>query len=261
MNMKGIMDEQFKGKVAIVTGGASGIGQALCKALCRYGAQVVIADIDDAGAQQLSSELSAKRGDARAARLDVTDFETVQNVVSGIASEYGRLDYMFNNAAATATRGELSDLSREIWQRAIDVNLLGVLHGSTAAYSFMRRQGFGHIINISSLAGLIGYPTNIPYSATKAAVVNLSLSLQMEAAEHDVKVSVVCPGPIHGETSQRVRLIGVDRAAEMILNGVRRNKAIIVFPILARILWWLYRLSPGIVFPIGRKVVSDFRRK
>jgi NAD(P)-dependent dehydrogenase (short-subunit alcohol dehydrogenase family) len=253
------MDGQFKDKVAVVTGGASGIGQALCRALCQYGAHVIVADIDVKRAQELSSHISANGGQAHAAYLDVADFELVQRLVSDIASEYGRLDYIFNNAAATATRGDLTDLPIELWKRMIDVNLLGVVYGTNAAYALMIRQGFGHIVNVSSLAGLIGYPTNIPYSATKSAVVNLSVSLRIEAAMLGVKVSVVCPGPIHGKVRHRIRLIGIDQAAHLILNGVRRNRAIIVFPLLARFLWRMYRLSPSLLFTLGRKLVKDFR--
>jgi NAD(P)-dependent dehydrogenase (short-subunit alcohol dehydrogenase family) len=255
------MAEHFQGKVAIVTGGASGIGKALCKTLCHYGAHVIAADIHFERAHQLSSALSANGGSARAARLDVTNFQNVKSLVSEITSEHGQLDYMFNNAAATATRGELFDLPLEVWQRALDVNLLGVVNGTIAAYSPMKHQGFGHIVNTSSIAGLIGYPSNIAYSATKSAVVNLSVSFRIEAEDAGVNVSVVCPGPIHGEVKHPVRLIGVDRAAQIILNGVKQNRAIIVFPILARILWGLYRLSPRLLFPIGRKLVKDFRNE
>src|SRR5262249_15260588 len=145
------MADQFKDGIAIVTGGASGIGQALCEALCQRGAHVVVADIDVARAQQLASAISANGGHARATHVDVTNPELVQKLVSDTVSEYGRLDYMFNNAAAAATRGVLRDLTLEPWHRAIDVNLLGVLYGTLAANSLMVRQGFGHIVNTGSL--------------------------------------------------------------------------------------------------------------
>jgi NAD(P)-dependent dehydrogenase (short-subunit alcohol dehydrogenase family) len=256
-----MMADQFKDKVAIVTGGASGLGQALCEALCKRGAHVIVADIDVTRAQQLALAICATGGRARAAHLDVANFDLVQRLVSDTASEYGHFDYMFNNAAATATRGELRDLPLEPWYRAIDVNLLGVLYGTIAAYSVMIRQGFGHIVNTGSIAGLVGFPTSIPYGATKSAVVNLSVALRTEAAELGVKVSVVCPGPIHGEERQHVKLIGIERAAQLMLNGVERNKAIIVFPLLARVLWWLHRLSPNLLFLLGRKFMRDYRRK
>lgn len=251
--------DQFKDKVAIVTGGASGIGQALCEALCQRGAHVIVADIDVTRAQQLASTLSANGGRAHAAHVDVANAELVQRLVSNTISEYGRLDYMFNNAAAAATRGELRDLTLEPWHRAVDVNLLGVVYGTIAAYSFMAGQGFGHIVNTASLAGLIGFPTSIPYGVTKSAVVGLSVSLRVEAAELGVKVSVVCPGPIHAIEQHPSKLIGTHRAAQLILRGVERDHAIIVFPLSAKLLWWLYRLSPSLLFLLGRKLVRDFR--
>jgi NAD(P)-dependent dehydrogenase (short-subunit alcohol dehydrogenase family) len=219
-----------------------------------------VADIDFVRAQQVASDLSASGGHARAAYLDVANPALVQRLVSDTASELGRLDFMFNNAAATATRGELRDLPLEPWRRAINVNLLGVVYGTMAAYALMVRQGFGHIVNTGSLAGLIGFPTSIPYGVSKAAVVNLSMSLRVEAAELGVKVSVVCPGPVHGD-KEHVKLIGVDRAAQLMLKGVKRNRDLIVFPLTARILWWAYRLSPRLLFPIGRMLVRSFRRK
>ena len=255
------MADQFKDKVAIVTGVASGIGRALCEVLCQRGAHVIVADIDVARAQRLASAMSTHGGQARATYVDVANLELVRTLVSDTTSRYGRLDYMFNNAAATASRGELHDLPLEPWYRAINVNLLGVLYGTIAAYSFMVRQGSGHIVNTASLAGLVGFPTSIPYGVTKSAVVNLTASLRVEAAELGINVSVVCPGPVHGEQRQRFKLIGVDRAARVVLHGVERNHAIIVFPLSARLLWWLYRLSPSLIFPIGRKLVRDFRRE
>ena len=249
----------FTGKVAIVTGGASGIGRALCQALCARGAEVIVADINLEPAQRLASELSAGGGRAHAAHVDVTNREQVQAMVAATVTSHRRLDYMFNNAAVTATRGELCDVPCDAWLRAIEVNFLGVLYGTMAAYTCMLRQGSGHIVNTASLGGLVGFPTSMPYGATKAAVVNLSMSLRMEAAAHGINVSVTCPGPVHADKGDGGKLIGVDKAAHKMLNGVARNRAIIVFPLLARLLWWQYRLSPALVLPLGRKVTREFR--
>ena len=90
--------------------------------------------------------------------VDVANFDQVEKLVSDTVAEYGRLDYMFNNAAATATRGELRDVSLAPWHRAMDVNMFGIVHGTIAAYSVMIRQGFGHIVNTGSIAGLVSFP-------------------------------------------------------------------------------------------------------
>lgn len=251
----------INGKVAIVTGGASGIGKALCEELCRRNVRVVVADIDVTRAEQVAASLFARGYRASAAYVDVADADMMDALISDTVAEFGHLDYMFNNAAATATRGELGKLPLDSWLRAIEVNLLGVVHGTRAAHAVMADQGFGHIVNIGSIAGLVGFPTSIPYGATKAAVVNLSLAFRTEAADQGVKVSVVCPGPVHDEKQRRVKLIGVERAAQLILNGVADNRALIVFPFSSRLLWRLYRLSPRLLFPIGRKLVRNFRRK
>lgn len=249
----------FAGKVAIVTGGASGLGQALCSALAEAGAKVIVADIDVSRAGQVERDLWARGHEAYAVYLDVADADSVKRVVSDTVAHFGCLDLMFNNAAAPWSRSELRDQPWDEWHQAINVNLLGVLNGTIAAYETMARQGFGHIVNTASIAGLVGYPTSIHYSATKAAVVNLSYSMRMEAKGSGVNVSVVCPGPIHGKSRYWFKLIGTEVAAQRILNGVARNQTFIVFPWVARVLWLAYRLSPALLFPVGSKLVRKFR--
>jgi NAD(P)-dependent dehydrogenase (short-subunit alcohol dehydrogenase family) len=266
----------FQDKVAIVTGGASGIGRALCQELGQRGAAVIVADINDEGAEQVASAITAKR-QAEAVHLDVSQEESVQNLIDETASEHGRLDYIFNNAGI-GIGGEVRDLNLEDWRTVIDVNLMGVLYGTTIAYKLMVQQGFGHIVNTASLAGLIGYPTNTPYATTKYAVIGLSNSLRLEAAELGVKVSVVCPGyvdtgiyaaakvmNISQADKEKIlsnipfKLMDVTKAAHAILRGVERNKAIITFPAHARLLWWLYRLHPSLLDPLGSRTVEELR--
>jgi short-subunit dehydrogenase len=196
----------------------------------------------------------------------------VKKLVDDTASEYGRLDYMFNNAGI-GIGGEARDLTLEHWMRIINVNLLGVIYGTTAAYSLMVRQGFGHIVNTASLAGLIGDPIVLPYVTSKFAVVGLSQTLRNEAAGLGVKVSVVCPGyvqtPVWDSPLLKVKkedlpkppfkMIDATKAAGCIIKGVERNQAFIVFPLHARLLWWLYRISQSLLEPLGRKMVKDFR--
>src|SRR5262245_5973087 len=194
------MASLFSGKVAFVTGGASGIGCALCKELVRRGAKVVVADIDKKGAQQVASDLTDHH--AEAVELDVANALPVEETIRNVAAKYGRLDYAFNNAAIAAI-GEVRDMAAADWQRLVDVNLLGVIYGSMAAYRIMIEQGSGHIVNISSLTGLIPSPILTAYSTTKWGVMGFSTGLRAEAAGLGVKVSVVCPGLVRTNIPDR----------------------------------------------------------
>jgi len=262
--------EKFQDKVAIVTGGGSGIGRALCEALGRFGAVVIVADINDDASQQVASSILR----AIAAPLDVTKSDDVEKLVRETALDHGRLDFLFNNAGIM-TFGEVRDLEHEHWQRMIDVNLMGVVFGTNAAYKLMVDQGFGHIVNIASIAGLIGSPTSIPYSMTKFGVVGLSTSLRTEGEDLNVKVSVVCPGFVETPIMDNFNIINADKdifvssvpkkfispekAARIILKGVTKNRRFIVFPLPFRIMWWLYRIHPSLILPIQRVMLRGFR--
>jgi NAD(P)-dependent dehydrogenase (short-subunit alcohol dehydrogenase family) len=264
----------FKDKVTIVTGAASGIGRALCDELSLSGAILIMADINGDSLQQAAAEINRNGGRATPARLDVTRAEEVQALVDQTMAAHGRLDYMFNNAGI-GVAGEARDLSLDHWRRIIDVNLMGVIYGASAAYAAMVKQGFGHIVNTASLAGLIGSPMMTPYATTKFAVAGLSTSLRVEGEQLGVKVSAVCPGFIQTgifdaatyintrqediEAKLPFKPLAAAKAARHILRGVARNQAIIVFPFYARLAWWLQRIHPSLTLPLARKTVKEFR--
>ncbi len=256
-------------RVAIVTGAASGIGRALAAALAARGDTVLVADVAADAAKTTAERLTARGpGEARAAELDVRDAAAVQALVTSAYEEYGRLDLLVNNAGI-AVGGTVDELSLDHWNRTIDVNLRGVVHGVHAAYPRMKRRRSGQILNTASLAGLTEPPMMAPYVATKHAVVGLSLSLRAEAAPHGVRVSVLCPGfvdtPLLDHTNPDLpqteagrnarasavriqrRLYPADRLAGDILRGLDRNTAVIVAPATARIAWYANRLLPGMV--------------
>lgn len=259
----------------MVTGGASGIGRSLCKTLGAAEATVIVADIDIVGAEKTAQAIIEMGGRAKAVLLNVAQAEDVKSVLDEVATEFGRIDYLFNNAGIGIV-GEMHDIEIAQWRRIVDVNLLGVVYGAVTAYSFMLKQGSGHIINVSSLAGLIGYPTATPYATTKSAIVGMSLSLREEAADSGVKIRVACPGFIltdffdsatllHAKKEDVLqnipfRMMTADRAAQAILRGVEKNRGIIIFPFYARLLWWLYRIHPLLIKPVAKKIVEDFRR-
>ena len=256
----------FKDAVAIITGGASGIGRALAFELARLGAEVVLADMQIEMAQDVAAQIQASGGRARAVELDVTDFPAVERLVRETFEGSGRLDNIFNNAGI-AIGCTADQYCIEDWNKIIDINLHGVVNGIQAAYKIMIEQGFGHIVNTASIAGLIPNPANVAYAATKHAIVGLSQSLRIEAAQLGIRVSVFCPGPIrtpilHGgkygkqlmnlsdeqlrEIFEKLNPMSPDIFAEKAINAVAKNKAIIILPSFWKLLWWLNRLSPAL---------------
>jgi short-subunit dehydrogenase len=191
------------------------------------------------------------------------------------------LDYIFNNAGL-AVGGEVRLYQPDDWQRVLDVNLQGVVNGIQAAYPVMLKQGYGHIVNTASMAGLCPFPMGVSYAATKHAVVGLSTSLRIEAAEAGVRVSVFCPGFIrtqilHGggkygkdlmqvspelreKMLQRINLMDPADFALHALNAVVRNKAIIIVPARWKLSWWLNRLSPSLMLWLGKRIYRREKR-
>jgi NAD(P)-dependent dehydrogenase (short-subunit alcohol dehydrogenase family) len=270
----------FDGAVALVTGGASGIGRALGELLARRGARVVLADLQVDLARDVAARINENGGHATAEELDVTDFATTSQLIQNAFEIAGRLDYVFN-IAGIGIVGEARYYALEDWYRVLDVNLRGVVHGVQAAYPIMLRQGFGHIVNMASGAGLWPSPFVVSYCASKHAVVGLSTALRIEAAAAGVRVSVFCPGPIrtpallgdakYGRLLPPFRpevlpkLVGQrpmrpERFAEQALHAVAKNKAIIVIPSTWKALWWLNRLSPSLGFYLNRKAFDFVKR-
>jgi len=275
------MMKTFRDKVIIITGAGSGIGRAMAKRLAGLGASVVVTDRSGETAQRTAEDIQRAGGRAVAAALDVVDADAVQHLVEDMVHEYGRIDYLFNNAGIGII-AETIDHTLEDWHTTLDINLRGVIHGIHAAYPIMQRQGFGHIVNTASLAGLIPVPLEVAYVASKYAVVGLSTTLRAEAKAHGVKVSVVCPGFIDtsilfehsnikyadkmGLTSREdvkrilpVKAMDVDKAALVIAKGVSRNQAIIVITPHAKVLYILNRLSPGLFQQILKLHLRNWR--
>jgi NAD(P)-dependent dehydrogenase (short-subunit alcohol dehydrogenase family) len=274
------MANSLSEKVAIVTGGGSGIGEGLCRELARRGARVVVADINSAEAGRVVASITGIGGQAAASTVDVSRAEQVTRLVEETAAAYGRVDYMFNNAGF-AIGGDFRDLTLEHWHRVLDVDFYGVLHGMQAAYPVMVRQGFGHIVNTSSAAAFFAAPGNAPYCAAKYALVGLSLSARLEGVDLGVKVSCVCPGFVRSNVYRNAEVAGMTlptdmtpeqvagapakmmdpaRAAQVILDGVARNKALIVFPAVIRWARRLDRLLPGLSDRIQLRQMRESRR-
>lgn len=265
------------GTSAIVTGGGSGIGAALTRALVARGADVVCADIDLDAAERVVAGLNGP-GTARSAHLDVTDAAAVRQLVEDVVGTHGRIDLLFNNAGITFF-GDTEALTLDQWDAIIDVNVRGVVHGVHAAYPRMIAQRGGHIVNTASMGGLMAAGLMTSYVTTKHAVVGLSLALRTEAAAHGVGVTVVCPaavdtpildkgdiGPYKGRDfyldGQGVkRPVDPDVLARRVLAAVERNEAIVVEPRQARVAWRMGRLSPGLVNRLATRFIAQQRAR
>ncbi|NCF18874.1 MAG: SDR family NAD(P)-dependent oxidoreductase [Haliea sp.] len=250
----------FSGKFCVVTGAGSGIGKALSLRLLELGAIVYALDINAERLAELETGDTSSR--LHKTQIDITREEQVSTLLAAITESAGNIDYLFNVAGITIA-GEARNLSREDWQRVLDVNLNGVINTTVESYRHMADRGHGHIVNIASVQGLVPLPLEAPYVTSKYAVVGLSQALRVEGRDLGVKVSVVCPGmvatPIFDSPMINIPrdryeayvkpwkrfAVSPQDCAESILRGVAKNRAIIPVTFMARLMWWLGRISPG----------------
>jgi len=272
----------WNGANTIVTGAASGISLALSIALLKRAARVGMADVNGAGARCAADPLGPS---AHPVALDVRDAVGVRDLIEHVARDSGRLDFFFNNAAI-GVGGEVHDLTVAHFDRIIDINLRGVVNGCVAAYPLMVKQRSGHIISAASIAGLVPAPLLTPYVTTKYAVVGLSSSLRLGAADYGVRVGALCPGtvetpildsgnppvlpPVAWGPNARRYLAKLARGrqpypavslADDALRGVERNQELIIVPGPARVGAFLYRLLPDLLQQATHKVLMTERKE
>jgi 3-oxoacyl-[acyl-carrier protein] reductase len=183
------------GRVAVLTGAASGIGKATALVFAGAGATVVLGDIDGPGVETTAKEIAGRGGTALAVHMDVARRADVDSLVERAVADYGRIDIM-GNIAGVRSDGPVVDVTDEEFDRVFDVNLRGVFYGSQAAMRAMIRQGSGHIVNISSGAIDSPAPTMSTYAMTKAAVAQLTKALAAEGAAYGIRANALAPGVI-----------------------------------------------------------------
>lgn len=184
---------RLKGKVAIITGGASGIGKATAILFAEHGAKIVVADIDEKGANQTVTDIHETGNEAIYVQTDVTISDNTERMVTETVSTYGKLDILLSSAGI-AMRLPVADLPEADWHRCLEVNLTGVYLCAKAAIPAMRRNGGGSIINLSSIYGLVGADVRAAYVASKGGVTNLTRGMALDYAEENIRINCICPG-------------------------------------------------------------------
>ena len=193
------MPKRVEGRVCIVTGAAQGIGATYAKSLAGEGAKVVVSDIDDADA--VADEIRASGGDALALRSDVADWDSCQEMVAKTVEAFGRLDVLVNNAAifGKLERASIDEISPELFDRVMKVNVGGTFLCTKAAIPVMREQGYGKIVNISTSRIFAGLPFYLHYDASKGAVFGMTRAMAKELGDDGIRVNAIAPGSTMSE--------------------------------------------------------------
>jgi NAD(P)-dependent dehydrogenase (short-subunit alcohol dehydrogenase family) len=201
--------DRLKGKVALITGGGSGMGRASCALFAREGARVVVVDRAADAGQETAAQIRDEGGDASFVEADVSDPAHVERMVAATVDSYGRIDVLFNNAGIEGPSVTLLEYGEDDWARVIAVNLTAVYRAMRAAIPHMIEQGGGVILSTASVAGLVGLARSSAYSAAKAGVIGLTRTVALEYGPHNIRANCICPGFI--STPMLGRVLG-DRA-------------------------------------------------
>lgn len=243
----------FDGKVALVTGGSSGIGKATALAFAQGGAKVVVADVDEEKGRAVAEQISETGGTAMFVRTDVTRQQDVDHLIDETIRAYGRLDCAYNNAGIEGVSAPLADGTEENWTRTLDINLTGVWRCMKAEIPHMLANGGGAIVNCSSIAGVVGFAQSAPYVASKHGVIGLTRTAALDYATQGIRINAVCPGVIATPMVERVTH-GLAEAEQNLVAMEPIGRMGEAEEIAAAVLWLC---SDAASFVIGHPLVVD----
>ncbi|MEM7347594.1 MAG: SDR family oxidoreductase [Chloroflexota bacterium] len=213
------MNYAFEGRVALVTGGASGIGRESALAFAKAGATVVVSDINEIGGAETVQMIRSMSGQAKFIRANIVNQDEVAALIKETVDTYERLDFALNNAGVEGVRARTVDYPEDAWHQVIDINLNGVWYCMKHEIPQMMAQGQGVIVNLASIAGLVGSPGLSAYAASKHAVVGLTKTAALEYVRKGVRINAVCPG--YTDTPMVQRMKSADPAyAERLTNAI-----------------------------------------
>jgi len=229
------LDEQ----VAVVTGASRGIGAAIAHSLATLGASVILCARTAAAIESFAKTIAASGGKAEAVQCDVTELASVETAAKHVEKSFGRVDVLVNNAGIGGFGGPLHQLSPDAWDRILNTNLRGVYYAIRAFAPIMIRASYGHIINISSLAGKNALPNGAAYAASKWGLNGLSYSVAEELRSHNIRVSVICPGSTNTELSPHqgknaAKMLQPEDVAHVVAMLVTQNPQSFVSEVLLR---------------------------
>ena len=244
----------LKGRVAIITGGARGIGYATAQRMLVSGAEVSLWDIDAARLEEAAAEL-AKAGNVSTEMVELTDEVSVTAAAANVVAKHGKIDILVNNAGITGGNGKTWELATDVWRRVIDVNLVGPFLTSKAVVPHLLANGWGRIVNVASIAGKEGNPNASHYSASKAGLIGLTKSLGKELAQSHVLVNCITPAAARTEIFNQMKQEHID----FMLSKIPMGRFLEVDEAAALITWLSSEdcaFSTGAVFDIsgGRAV-------
>jgi NAD(P)-dependent dehydrogenase (short-subunit alcohol dehydrogenase family) len=264
---------KVRSKVVAVTGAASGIGRALALALVGKGAEVAISDVDEVGLAE-TEKLLAGKGKVTSHVLDVRDREAWARYAAAVEGQHGGADIIINNAGV-AVRASVEEISYEDFEFVMDVNFWGVVYGTKTFLPLFRRRGAGHIVNISSINGLVPFALQSPYNASKFGVLGFNETLMQELAEDPIRVTSVHPGGIRTNIARRGRNVSeeqaaffdtiartsADEAAAQIVRGIEADRQRVYVGADAKLMATAKRLVPAFTVNLFGRVSRGWANK